>query len=232
MTDLLRRPNRPRCAAAVSAAAALALLVAGCSGEGGEEPSSSASASEASSSSSSAASSASPSDSTAPSPTESGSYEPATSEGPARNVPVPEMPDAVKEQTKEGLEAAVEYWWETASYLRESGDVGPYKGMSHESCGSCHREMERWSGVYGQGGWLKTDSPEIEVEVVGLDADQLGGTSILFLTSAPGSLYRPDGSLVEEAESDGSEDVPWSASLTFDEDAGHWLIDEMLPRDE
>ncbi|MEO9246271.1 DUF6318 family protein [Citricoccus nitrophenolicus] len=222
MTDLLRRPNRPRCAAAVYAAAALALLVAGCSGGGGEEPSSSASASEPSSSSSSAASSASPSDSTAPSPTESGSHEPATSEGPARNVPVPEMPDAVKEPTEEGAEAAVEYWWEATHYLRSTGNADPLKSVSADECGLCVNLVTRWTEIYELGGWAESEPASVSVQFVKIDNAGTGSSGAMIVSEAASQIYQPDGS--PGGSGDGSDDRSWVFSAEYDDEETGWQI--------
>ena len=45
-----------------------------------------------------------------PSREDDGKYVPASADGPAKNVPKPQMPEEMKEETPEGAKAAVQYW--------------------------------------------------------------------------------------------------------------------------
>lgn len=227
MTEPVHRQNGPRRSAAVSAAAALVLLLAGCSGGGDEEPSSSAPASEASSTSSPDVVSGSPSDSTAPSPAETGSYEPATAEGPAKNVPVPEMPEAVKEPTEEGLEATLEYWWEAEFYAKSTGDIAPLAAVSAEDCRSCAAVMEDWEWVYGEGGWAVSTPAVLDISVAEIGSDASTGTHLFSAKEHPVNVYRPDGALVENASDATSTDASWSSVANFSEEKGHWVLSEL-----
>src|SRR5437899_770958 len=47
---------------------------------------------------------------------------PASSKGPARNVPKPELPEAAKQNTKEGFAAFTQYWFDTIAYSLETAD--------------------------------------------------------------------------------------------------------------
>src|SRR3954466_15344157 len=71
-----------------------------------------------------------------PSPT--ATYKPASADGPAENVPVPKMPEAAKEKSKEGLKAFAEYWLATMSYAYETGDLELMKSISGPSCTACN----------------------------------------------------------------------------------------------
>lgn len=116
--------------------AAAALLLTGCTGggDGGDE-----SPSPTAGQSTSAPVSESPGGgSESATPTESATPEPATSTSAAKNIPAPEMPDAMKKNDQAGLEAALEYWWETEHYLKATGDPEPMKQVSMEDCVLCN----------------------------------------------------------------------------------------------
>lgn len=231
MTGAANRLKRPRRLAVMSGTAALMLLVSGCSGEGGEEPSSSAPMSGTSSNSPSETSSGSGSGSdsavASPSASETGDYEPATSEGPAKKVPVPEMPEAVKEPTEEGLEAAIEYWWTTNFHLRETGDPAPFAAVSSEDCELCANQIDRWVRVYEDDAWVATDLATVKFQFTDFDEEATKGTTAFMVSEATGEMYLKDGERVEEASGDGSDDRSWTAALHFDEDVGHWMVDDI-----
>src|SRR6185312_1169890 len=52
-------------------------------------------------------------------------YKPATADGPAENVPVPVLPGAATEFTREGLIAFTNYWYSTLGYAYETGLTAP-----------------------------------------------------------------------------------------------------------
>ena len=90
------------------------------------------------------ADSQSPSASSTPSaaPTPTASYKPADATGKAQNVPVPELPEAAKAETKEGLEAFARYWFELLNYGYETGDFGG-SGLRSQSPSCAHAERSR-----------------------------------------------------------------------------------------
>lgn len=226
--------NRSVRLGAVAALSVAGLLLTGCSGDGGGDggdgPTSAASTASASPSASETADTAgagSGSPSTAPSASPSGSYEPATSEGPAKNVPMPEMPEAMKEPTEEGLEAALEYWWATNFHLRETGDPAPFATVSSDDCELCANQIDRWVKVYEADAWVETDLASVKFQFTDVDEEPTKGTTAFLVSEATGEMYLKDGERVEEASGDGSEDRSWTAALHFDEDVGHWMIDDI-----
>jgi hypothetical protein len=224
---------------ALAGVAALGLLLAGCSGgaDGDEgKPSPVASSFTASgsgpagetTSADAAGASTSGSPSGAASSAAAGPYEPASSTAPAKNVPVPEMPEAAKEPTKEGLEAALMFWWEAVFYLRQTGDVKPLASVSdEESCALCTDQIVRWDDIYSDGGWADTGLANVKMQFTKLDPDSLGGTTSFLVSEAPGELYRPNGERVGEAAGDGSKETPWVAAMVFDEVAGNWRVEDL-----
>lgn len=81
-------------------------------------------------------------------------YEPASAEGPAQNVPVPVLPEAAKEFSKEGLIAFAEYWYETLGYAFETGDPEPMMAISDSSCRTCTAMMETVVPGHADGRWI------------------------------------------------------------------------------
>ncbi len=121
---------------------AVVLVLAGCSAPPGAPPGSTGSATTA------------PRESTTPRPTIAGPYKPATDKGPAENVPVPVLPEAAKEFSKEGLEAFAEYWFSTLGYLFETGNSDPMMAVTEPGCQACDLMVKLVEPVYEDGGWL------------------------------------------------------------------------------
>ena len=48
------------------------------------------------------------------------------------------MPDIAREKSKEGLEAFARYFYETASYAYETGDLAPLRMISGPDCLTCN----------------------------------------------------------------------------------------------
>ncbi|WP_313815641.1 DUF6318 family protein [Citricoccus sp.] len=202
-------------------------MLTACSGGGGDGESSSAapSASSVSSESASPDDSSSGSPSSSPSASASGSYEPATETSPAKNVPVPELPEAAREPTQEGLEATVEYWWETEYYLKATGEVDPMEEVSTADCKLCQSLSNRWSEAYELGGWAENEPAEVQVQFTKIDNGGLGGTGAMLVSEAPGQMYMPDGEAA--ASGDGSTNRPWVFSALFDESTGNWRLESL-----
>lgn len=220
--------NRSARWAAVAVLSVAGLALAGCSGDGGDDgPTSAASTASASPSASETAGGDSGSPSTSPSASPTGSYEPATSEGPAQNVPVPEMPDAVKEPTEEGLEAALEYWWETAYFLQLTGDPELFQVMSAEDCIICEGFVDNWDEIYGSGGWSTGAEAKIPESFVSLEDDSKSATMIFQTVEGPSSLYEQDGTEVGPEDAESTYRTDWSGSATFNSARGHWVINEI-----
>ncbi|VXB31802.1 DUF6318 family protein [Citricoccus sp. K5] len=220
MTDPVNRPVR---LAGLAGVMALGLVLAGCSGDGGAGESSSVAPSATSVSSESA--SPDGSSSASPSASPSGTYEPATETSPAKNVPVPEMPEAAKEPTQEGLEAAVEYWWEADNYLKLTGDSEALERVSTADCKLCNDLIDRWSEIYKLGGWAESGQAEINVQFTTIDDGGSGGTGAMEVSEAPGQIYRPDGEL--GATGEGTSKIPWTFSAFFNENDRSWKIDDL-----
>jgi hypothetical protein len=223
---------------ALAGVAALGLLLAGCSGggeDGGGESSPGASASaspEGGSTSESPTAGASGSDGGASggsaSPSESGPFEPASSTAPAKNVPVPEMPEAVKEPTESGVEAALEHWWEAGYYLQLTGDPKPLESISAQSCVICEELIKDWTGIYGAGGWSTGADPSLPKSVFSLEGEGKSATMVFESIEGPSSLYKSGGEEVDPENADRSFRASWSGMATYDSSREQWVIDEVI----
>jgi hypothetical protein len=151
-------------------------------------------------------------------------YEPASSTAPAKNVPVPEMPEAVKEPTEDGADAAVEYWWRAIDYLKASGDSGPIKSVSKADCVLCQRQVEIWEWVYNERGWADADRTKVRIGTSKLDSDELTGTFVAQVTEAPVQVFQPNGSLVQGASSDRANSSNWTGAVVFDAQSKSWKM--------
>src|SRR4249919_253801 len=127
----------PRRACAAAFLAISLMSVAACSGGAAPPPGTTASESQ------------SPSTASTPSatPTPTASYKPADATGKAQNVPVPELPEAAKAETKKGLEAFARYWYALLNYSYETGDLSRINSISSPSCALCGRVfpgIQKW----------------------------------------------------------------------------------------
>jgi hypothetical protein len=148
-TSRLMRPG------AVAIVVAAAVTLAGCSGGAPADPGTASPAT---------AESTSPSPSATPTPTTSAVYKPADASGPAKNVPVPVLPEVAKTETKEGLEAFARYWFELLSYGYETGDTQALTAITSANCIMCERTREVQNGWHEDGRWLvggKVSTPAV-----------------------------------------------------------------------
>lgn len=145
---------------------------------------------------------------------------PASSEGPAENWPEPEFPVEASEKTEEGVEAALQYWFETRQYARNTGDVGPLEEASYSECAFCQRQVELVQETY-EDGWLVQELDEVTDLFVRIEEQDVS-TAIFLLNAGAYELYW-EGELYEEDE--GEEETGWSVALTYKD--GSWLVADL-----
>ncbi|WP_341805156.1 DUF6318 family protein [Nesterenkonia salmonea] len=58
---------------------------------------------------------------------------PASAAGPAQNWPEPEISEEIYEETEEGAEALLHYWWEVLNHARITGDTDLIEQFSGSS---------------------------------------------------------------------------------------------------
>ncbi|BCW34315.1 hypothetical protein StoSoilA2_03710 [Arthrobacter sp. StoSoilA2] len=136
-----------------AAALGLSLLLTGC--QGGCPPSKPSSETGPTTASPTSGASGSPSaDGPSATTAPSGVYKPADAKGKAQNVPVPVMPELAKENSKEGLEAFIRYWYAQQNYAIETGDSSSWKRLTAPDCRACNRIQEGIDDSNVDGRWL------------------------------------------------------------------------------
>lgn len=86
----------------------------------------------------------------------------ASSEGPARNLPVPQAPPEMAQETDDGAESAATYWVELFEYGRRSGDTEPIRDMTSDDCSKCSTQIDHIDEVFGQGAWYVNAAYEVD----------------------------------------------------------------------
>jgi len=69
--------------------------------------------------------------------TSTNAYIPASEESPAENVPLPDLPNAAKRNSKDGATAFAKYYFEVINYTVESNDTRPLKRLTSRECQIC-----------------------------------------------------------------------------------------------
>ncbi|MCT2006543.1 DUF6318 family protein [Micrococcus lylae] len=153
-----------------------------------------------------------------------GEYIPASEDGPAQNVPKPQMPEEMKEETEDGAKAAVQYWWDTMTYLQRTGDAEPMKAVSAETCTFCNSFADAMSTIYSEGGWHEGSTATVTSAVVW--SNEGGETTVTTTVNhEEAKQYHKDGTEDPEGADDAHNDLPWRTVLHFDSDQGTWIVD-------
>lgn len=146
---------------------------------------------------------------------------PASSDGPAENWPEPEVPEEASEQTEEGVEAALQHWFETLQYARNAGDVEPLLDVSYEGCDFCLAEAELVEDTH-ENGWFVQELDEIDRITVSV-ADNGTASAFFLLDTGTFEIYW-NGVLHDEGG--GEESTGWSTALIFEEEG--WAVADLL----
>ncbi|MDQ0029631.1 DUF6318 family protein [Arthrobacter bambusae] len=132
-----------------------------------------------------------------PTPTPTPVYKPADAKGKAENVPVPVLPAAAKENSKEGVEAFARYWFQALSYAYETGDVSAIKRSTGPNCIFCNGLQESIGQSWTDGKWIvggRIETPVVEGKP-GTGAESRQATVQVIqqqveIRKADGSLYQ------------------------------------------
>lgn len=197
----------------IGLAMAAVLLLGGCQGSGTPSGTSTTTASPTES--------APASGTRAPTPT--AAYKPADAKGKAQNVPVPVMPALAKENTKEGLEAFIRYWYAQLSYVDETGDTAGWLPLFAPECRLCLRLQESGKDGYVKGRWLsggRINIPTIEVQWQASKDNQWSKVQVI---QEAIDYYNPDGS-VGRTRDEASNDA-FALVATFTENG--WTVTDL-----
>lgn len=176
-----------------TAAIAGLLALTGCTGGAGALPAPT----------SDSASPSSTGGSSTPTPTPTLQYKPADANGPAQNVPLPVKPPLADEFSKAGLEAFARYWYETLSYLYETGDATPLTAITDAGCQTCSNAKDVASGWHKGGRWLvggKMDVLDSQTTFVLTPSGNYQATTLV--QQEPMDYYNSDGTLNEATSQD------------------------------
>lgn len=156
-------------------------------------------------------------------------YVPASADGPAQNVPEPSLPAVATENSEEGAEATLQYFWRGIDFVRLTGDPNPVDLVSKDSCDFCADLSKGWAEIYADDSWagLKGEA-EVEILEVNLSSDgnqQNETTSILFEMTEPAADFYENGQLLEDESFETESTADWWAELTYDGTAQRWKIE-------
>ncbi|GAA1452849.1 hypothetical protein GCM10009618_12150 [Nesterenkonia lacusekhoensis] len=146
---------------------------------------------------------------------------PASSDGPAENWPEPEVPEEASERTEEGVEAALQHWFETRQYARNTGDTAPLEAASTENCAFCLDQVEQVESAFEQG-WYVQDLDEVTQTTISFDGEY--GAQVAFLITQASYEAYMDGELLGESEA--QEEMGWSAALTHTDN--RWVVADLV----
>lgn len=155
------------------------------------------------------------------SPTPTASYKPADASGKAQNVPVPELPEAAKAETKEGAIAFASHWFALLSYGYETGELAPLEAVTSPGCDPCVKAKSVINAWHSEGRWIvggKITTPSVSSEFVrGADGTY---QVVVQAHQTPLTYMRQDASV---ARSDPQPDD--TGNLMFvTYDAGNWTL--------
>lgn len=92
-----------------------------------------------------------------------GEYRPADEHGPAQNVPRPERPQGMDEESEEGLFKFLSYWNDAANYGIQTGDFSTASSLITDEY-TVEEELYLWGEeIYRRGGWVVGGRRELVV---------------------------------------------------------------------
>ena len=141
------------------------------------------------------------SETASPTPTVDTRPTPASSTGPARNIPKPELPEAAKQNTKEGFEAFTQYWFDTATYALATGDKTALEAISAADCKLCNGYI----ADVASGGWTVGIKWTTSGFVSDFSLDPLGqAVGYFMLDESPSQWYDAAGKLTRDRPGGGN----------------------------
>lgn len=161
--------------------------------------------------------------SAAATPTQSAVYKRADTSGPARNVPVPVLPEAAKTETKAGLEAFTRYWFQLVNYGYETGDTAQLSAITGSGCVVCERVKQVQTEWHESGRWLvggKISTPAVSTTFRLVDGQYQVAVQV---SQGTISHYRADGSLATKVPK--AADTGHLVLARFQD--GAWFVDSV-----
>ncbi|MDO5745517.1 MAG: DUF6318 family protein, partial [Micrococcaceae bacterium] len=117
---------------------------------------------------------------------------PASSKGPAKNWPVPKMPDAAKEKSENGLKAFVKFYYELVEYTIETNNSKPLRAFTDPACNACFEEfIDTADGNKVAGSWIT--GVDLRPTVTKTVIDGKSGVALITITQGEMLTYASDG---------------------------------------
>lgn len=206
-----------------ASAAALSLALTSC-GDGSEAQPSETAASESPMTNAAGAETtdAAGAEETASGPAE-GEYVPASADGPAQNVPVPQKPPLADEESYEGAQAFLDYLSDARAYAWETGDTSYVRDITADECESCQEEYEWISDHYQEGGWAGSGREILEILDKDLPVNSYGFPAPRVDVNYEGNtVWGSDGVVEGAMDPDRGDEPPIYMHLDFID--GEWLL--------
>lgn len=156
-------------------------------------------------------------------------YIPASADGPAQNVPEPKLPAVATENTEEGAEATLEYFWEAEEYASLTGETAALSLVSGQNCDFCDESIGGWKESYDEGSWsvlhgeLEVAATDIQTAVD--EASTRPVAHIYFELHEPATDFYASGGEQSDTSFETSSDSEWFSLLYFDGTAQQWEIE-------
>lgn len=157
----------------------------------------------------------------APTPSQTAAaYKPATPEGPAENVPVPEMTSAAKENTPEGREAFIKFYFDLMNYTIESRDPSVMLKITAQGTRYLQNLMSVSLSQAQDNTWT-VNGQLILKEVARTPTSDSNGIyyDLVIWDKEPYQYFRDGEPILEEAGGSGRQ---WTMSLAFVDD--RWIV--------
>lgn len=156
-------------------------------------------------------------------------YIPASADGPAQNVPEPNLPAVATENTEEGAEATLQYFWEAIDYARLTGETDPLSMVSHESCELCSTYIEGWQERYQEGDWAVIHDP-IHIDSLATttnfdESRQDEWVAISYDITQPAADLYVAGEKQADESVERDLEATWIADLSYNGTSQRWLIE-------
>ncbi|NUL45414.1 hypothetical protein F7P69_09440 [Cellulosimicrobium funkei] len=150
-------------------------------------------------------------------------YVQATEDGPARNVPEPERPDAITQQDENGARAALEYWWAAYRHLELTGDGQHLEAASGSGCSSCGATRRYWTELYDQDHWSTGSERTAEDITVELSGQGTDATLSFVVDQQDYDVWMSTGRVLNPDSRNFAPLQDWRAKARYT-DEGHWMV--------
>lgn len=151
-------------------------------------------------------------------------FDPPTEQSPAENVPEPQVPGLICEDSLEGREAALSYFLELELYGELTRDLAPMQALHTEQCQSCDEFAANIQSMADEEVWILADPPYGVVHFW-QPAEDPEVWSAFMESEWPDYVYFDDQGEVGSGEAVTS---TYALNFAYDDGDGHWRVDAVL----